>query len=249
MVQYFLTIAYKGTHYHGWQAQPNAITIQPEIEKCLSYYFRKPTALLGSGRTDAGVHATAQVASLQLEEAIDDWQRFLFKINKMLPPAIGITEIKAVKPEVHARFDATERHYEYHISLAKDPFRQNECLFYFGNLDIEAMNQAAAILKQYTDFESLSKVKTDVFTFNCEITHAYWQQEGSRLVFYIGANRFLRGMVRAIVGTMLQIGRGKRKPESMHETLKAKNRSAAGPAASPDGLYLMAVKYPNSAYL
>lgn len=249
MFQYFLTIAYKGTAYHGWQVQPNAKTIQPEIERCLGMYFRKPIAILGSGRTDAGVHATGQVAAIILEQSLPDKELFLYKINKMLPPDIQIKTIESVKPEAHARFDATERNYEYHINLVKNPFEQNECLFYLADLDVAAMNRAADILKTYTDFESLSKVKTDVFTFDCEIMHAYWQPNGHRLTFYIGANRFLRGMVRAIIGTMLQIGRGKTSPEEMHTVLQAKNRSAAGPTASPDGLYLVKVKYPKDIYL
>jgi tRNA pseudouridine38-40 synthase len=247
-MRYFFTIAYKGTAFHGWQKQPNAIGVQQVIEEKLSLIERKQVEIVGSGRTDAGVHASQQVFHVDLETAIsgDDWK---FKLNNMLPGSIAITAVNLVKEEAHARFDAVSRSYEYKIAREKSPFQQDLVYRYTPDLDLDKMNAAAEKLKNHIDFECFSKVKTDVFTFNCEITKAYWKQQNDLLVFYVSANRFLRGMVRAIVGTLLEVGRGNLSIQQFDDIIQQKDRRKAGRAVPPEGLFLSAVEYPDEIYL
>lgn len=247
-MRYFFTIAYRGTHYHGWQKQPNAIAVQEKVEQVFSTILNQPIDIVGSGRTDSGVHASGQVFHVDIGNEIDGAQ-MLHKANKMLPKDVALTNVKTVRKDAHARFAAVSRSYQYKIVKTKNPFAFDQ-YFLFGNeLDVPKMNEAAKILMDHTDFESFCKVKTDVFTFNCEIYRAEWKQEGEILVFYISANRFLRGMVRAIVGTLLDVGQSRLSIDDFEKIIIAKDRTEAGRAVPPEGLFLTEVKYPEEIYL
>ncbi|GAB3651819.1 tRNA pseudouridine(38-40) synthase TruA [Echinicola sediminis] len=241
--RYFLELAYKGTHYHGWQLQPNARTVQEEINKALATILREKVETMGSGRTDTGVHGKQQFLHFDVEGALER-KNFLKKVNAVLPKDISIYDLKEVNPEAHARFDAVWRSYEYYISLRKNPFEEELSWHCFYRLDVERMNEAAALLLRHRDFECFSKVKTEVNHFECEIKTAFWEQKEHHLIFHITANRFLRGMVRAIVGTLVEVGTGKLGVEEFQSILESKNRGNAGAAAPPRGLYLSEVSYP-----
>lgn len=242
-MRYFIKLAYNGTNYHGWQSQPNAHSVQETLEKGLSLLLKQKIELVAAGRTDAGVHAKEMFAHFDVDAQIEV-DILLPKLNSFLPKDIVIYAVFAVHDEAHARFDATERTYEYHIHTVKDAFMHQLSWYHHYPLSIEKMNEAASILKEYTDFECFSKVNTDVFTFNCKIKNAYWQQNRNTLVFTITADRFLRNMVRAIVGTMINIGQGKIEPKQLHEIIASKNRSQAGFSVPAHGLYLTEIKYP-----
>ncbi|MBK6265902.1 tRNA pseudouridine(38-40) synthase TruA [Marivirga sp. S37H4] len=247
MRRYFFTIAYRGTNYHGWQKQPNAMGVQQKVEEIFSVILNQPIAIMGSGRTDSGVHATQQVFHLDLKETVQVDQ-LLYNANKMLPKDVALLGVKTVKSEAHARFDAISRSYQYKIITQKDPFSDDLAYYFTLKLDVEKMNKAAKILLEFRDFESFSKVKTDAFTFNCEIFEAEWKQVHEALVFHISANRFLRGMVRAIVGTLLEVGMNRISVEDFRQIIAKKNRQAAGRAVPAHGLFLTEVKYPDEIY-
>jgi tRNA pseudouridine38-40 synthase len=246
--RYFLEFAYKGTHYHGWQAQINANTVQEELENALALLLGLPTPVMGSGRTDTGVHASQQYLHFDSEKELVP-EIFLRKLNAILPPDIAAYQLKKVQQGAHARFDALWRSYEYHIHLRKNPFKQDASWQYFQKLDVVAMNKAAEKLLDYEDFECFSKVKTDVKTFHCKIRSAFWEQKEHELVFHITANRFLRGMVRAIVGTLIEVGQGKQVPEYIIQVIESKNRGKAGKSVPPQGLYLSEVVYPENIFI
>jgi tRNA pseudouridine38-40 synthase len=248
-MRYFFTVAYKGTNYHGWQKQPNAMSIQQVVEDVFSTILNKKIEILGSGRTDSGVHATAQVFQLDFSGEQQDADQLLYKANKMLPKDVALKHVRQTKKEVHARFDATSRAYQYYIVSEKNPFAIDQAYFFTYDLAIDEMNLAAKKLLKHQDFESFSKVKTDVFTFNCDIFEAFWKQEQDSLVFHIKANRFLRGMVRALVGTLLDVGQKKISVEEFENIIKAKDRKSAGRAVPAHGLYLTEVQYPEDIYL
>ena len=241
-MRYFLEFAYKGTHYHGWQYQPNATSVQETLNKALSTIFKKEIDLVGAGRTDAGVHAKQMFAHFDLEEQIDD-QYYIHKLNSFLPKDIAILNIHSVNDQAHARFDATKRTYEYHIHTAKDAFESDDSWYYHNLLNVELMNEACKTLFNHIDFECFSKVHTDVNTFNCKIAEAYWQQLDNRLVFTISADRFLRNMVRAIVGTMINIGLEKVSLQEFNTIIEGKDRNKAGFSVPAHGLYLTKVEY------
>jgi tRNA pseudouridine38-40 synthase len=247
-VRYFLDISYNGTAYHGWQIQNNAHTVQAEIENALSKLLGVPTAIMGSGRTDTGVHAIQQIAHFDTENAASE-KELRYKLNSFLSPDISINQVLQVHPEAHARFDATERSYQYFIHQEKTPFRQGMSYYFSRELNILLMNQAAEKLLGTKDFESFSKVKTEVNNFICTITEARWKFENESLIFHVSANRFLRGMVRALVGTLLEVGLGKINVEDFAEILVQKDRTAAGRSVPPQGLFLSEVKYPESVYI
>ncbi|MET3126292.1 tRNA pseudouridine38-40 synthase [Arcicella rosea] len=243
-MRYFIDCSYKGTNYCGWQAQENARTIQGEIEKVLSILLRKPVEIVGSSRTDTGVHAKHQTAHFDLEEAIPNPENTVYRMNKMLPFDISILNIFTVADDYHSRFEATSRKYEYHISRKKNPFLKDLCYEFTPVLNITAMNEACQYFFKYIDFESFSKLHSQVFTFNCTIMEARWEErENGILVFHIKSNRFLRGMVRAIVGTLIEVGMGKISVEDFEKIIQSKNRQKAGGAAPPQGLFLMEVNY------
>ncbi|MHA4894484.1 tRNA pseudouridine(38-40) synthase TruA [Pedobacter sp. PWIIR3] len=249
--RYFIELAYNGTLYHGWQIQPNALTVQECLDKAMSTYFRQTVCTLGCGRTDAGVHATQFFAHFDLDfdddQPVPDGQtmdRAVGGINSLLPYQISVKRIFKVQDDAHARFDATERAYHYYIHFNKDPFKLDRSWLFKGNLDVEVMNQAAAILPRFTDFSCFSKSNTQTFTNNCKVTEAFFTEEDGALRFTVRADRFLRNMVRAIVGTLVQIGKNEITLAEFESIIISKNRSKAGQSVPACGLYLVSVKYP-----
>jgi tRNA pseudouridine38-40 synthase len=242
--RYFIELSYDGTNYHGWQVQPNAVTVQELLDNALSTVLREPIATTGCGRTDTGVHATQFFAHFDSKAPGIGHQALVNSLNGILPPDIAIKRIIDVHPEAHARFDATQRSYQYHIHFGKDPFRVNRSWELRDKPDIALMNAAAKILMEYTDFSCFSKSNTQTFTNNCKIVIAEWVESEDGLVFHISADRFLRNMVRAIVGTLIAIGRKEIEPEAIRQIIQSKNRSKAGTSVPACGLYLTEVKYP-----
>ena len=243
--RYFIQLAFKGTRFHGWQVQPKAKTVQEELNNALSTVLKEEIETVGAGRTDAGVHARFYVAhfdSVREEPARDD--RFIYQLNSLLPNDIAIHAITPVPHTAHARFDALSRTYEYVITTQKDPFSLEFAYFYPHNLDVPLINRACRIIKHYRDFASFSKVNTDVKTFHCNIMDARWTQEDHRYIFSITADRFLRNMVRAIVGTLLDVGQQKTNLEDFRQIIETKDRSAAGRSVPAHGLFLVNIKYP-----
>ncbi len=246
--RYFLELSYKGTPYHGWQIQGNAFTVQECIEAALSTYFRETITILGSGRTDTGVHASMQVCHFDSAHPFEK-EKFLKAINGILPREIAIHSIRDVKPEAHARFDAQWRSYFYRITFSKNPFLDDFAWRCYVLPDVEKMNLAAAALLRHEDFECFSKVHTEVKHFRCQIKSAKWEQKDGELLFHITANRFLRGMVRAIVGTLMDVGLGKRPAEEIDLIIASRDRAKAGKAAPAKGLFLSRIEYPKDIYL
>ena len=242
-MRYFIEFAYKGTNYHGWQIQPEAISVQEVLTKATNLILKDSFELVGAGRTDAGVHASQMYAHFDTEVDFNS-EDAVRKINSYLPEDIAVFRIFPVSADAHTRFDATARTYEYHIHLKKNVFSKDLSWYHFRKLNIDKMNEAAKILLEYEDFECFSKTHTDVFTFSCNITQAYWEQKDSQLIFHISANRFLRNMVRAIVGTLINVGLGKIQSNDVHEIIKSKNRGKAGFSVPAHGLYLTKVVYP-----
>ena len=246
-MRYFLDLSYKGTNYHGWQQQLNAYSVQEEVEKALSIVFRTKTTVIASGRTDTGVHAVQQMVHLDVEEEFN--ADHVHKLNKILPQEVSINAFYKVKENANARYNASSRKYEYFITKVKNPFRYGLVYYFNKPLDVEKMNQAAAILLKHKNFQSFSKVKTEVNNFLCDIRLAHWEEKGNDLIFHIEANRFLRGMVRAIVGTMLDIGQDKISLEEFESIILKKDRREASAAAPPQGLYLVKINYPEDVFL
>jgi tRNA pseudouridine38-40 synthase len=242
-MRYFLEFAYKGTHYHGWQYQPNATSVQETLNKAISTILKKEIDLVGAGRTDSGVHASQMFAHFDYDLEFEI-PHLIHKLNSFLPKDIALLNIHNVPEEAHARFDAIKRTYQYHIHTTKDAFESDDSWYYHNSLNIELMNEACKILFNYIDFECFSKVHTDVNTFNCKIYEAHWQQIENRLVFTITADRFLRNMVRAIVGTMVNIGLEKVSLPDFIQIIKSKDRNKAGFSVPAHGLYLTKVEYP-----
>jgi tRNA pseudouridine38-40 synthase len=246
--RYFIELSYNGTDYHGWQVQPNAVTVQKCLDKALSTYFRQPIITLGCGRTDAGVHATQFYAHFDVVQESElrplNFGRSVTSLNSLLPYQISVKRIFEVESTAHARFGATERAYHYHIHFHKDPFKLDRSWLYKGDLDVVAMNEAAEILLKHTDFSCFSKSNTQTFTNNCKITEAHFQVKDESLLFTIRADRFLRNMVRAIVGTLVRIGKNEINLEQFKEIIESKNRSNAGQSVPACGLYLVSVVYP-----
>lgn len=243
-MKYFIEVSYLGTNFHGWQIQPNATSVQAEIEFGLSTILGEKIAIMGSSRTDTGVHARQQYAHFECTKAIIDLENTKIRLNKFLKTDIAVKRIRKVFPHDHTRFDATSRKYIYRISPEKDPFIKEIAAVYYKKLDIDKLNEASKILLLHTDFQSFSKVKTEVKTFDCDIEEAFWVKNGNILEFHIKANRFLRGMVRAIVGTLLDVGSGKITTSDFEKIILAKDRTQAGIAAKAEGLILEEVNYP-----
>ncbi|MGX1929651.1 tRNA pseudouridine(38-40) synthase TruA [Flagellimonas sp. 2504JD4-2] len=246
-MRYFIQFSYFGKAYHGWQNQPNAITVQEVLEKALSTLLRENVEVVGAGRTDAGVHAKEMFAHFDsgpLENAED----LVYRLNAFLPEDIAVRKINTVLPESHARFDAVERTYEYWVIQEKNPFYVDSAHLVKHPLDIDAMNQSAQYLLDHEDFECFSKSNTDVKTFICDVRKAIWEVKEDKLVFTISADRFLRNMVRAVVGTLLDVGLGKMKPEEINAILESKDRQKAGVSVPAKGLYLTKVSYPKKIF-
>lgn len=241
-LRYFIEFSYNGKNYFGYQVQPDAISVQEELEKALSTILREEIKTTGAGRTDTGVHAKKIFAHFDTEQVLD--VNLPHKLNSFLPPDISIKRIFQVKNDFHARFDATYRTYEYYISLEKNPFTLESAWQHWKRpLNMDKMNEACKILFEYEDFTSFAKLKTDNKTNICKIYKAEWEREGSELKFTVSANRFLRNMVRAIVGTMVEIGAEKIKPEDLRKVIENKNRNSAGTSAPAQGLFLVDVGY------
>lgn len=246
--RYFIYLAYNGKNYCGWQIQPNGITVQQCLEEALSTILREKISIVGAGRTDAGVHARLMVAHFDRALPLEQLDAFAEKLNRLLPKDISIYKVVQVRPDAHARFDATSRTYKYYITQYKDPFNFDLVYKMSGSLDFEAMNQACSILFEYTDFTSFSKLHTDVKTNNCRIYQAGWKKEGDVWVFTVQADRFLRNMVRAIVGTLLEVGRGKLTPDGLRRVIEEKNRCSAGTSVPGHALYLVDITYPEELF-
>lgn len=243
MPRYFTELSFKGTRYHGWQVQPNALSVQEVLETTFSTFMRQKIEVTGAGRTDTGVHASFYVAHFDADSLPFAPADLVEKLNRFLPNDIALKSIREVDENLHARFSATRRTYQYFISRVKDPFTLDTSYPYLWPLDVEAMNQAAEVLLQWEDFTSFSKLHTDVKTNNCRVTEAFWKEEGTQLVFTISADRFLRNMVRAIVGTLLEVGRGKLARDGLIAILEKKDRSEAGTSVPPQGLFLTDIQY------
>ncbi len=241
-MRYFIELSYKGTNYHGWQIQPDATSVQEEVTNAIVTVLQEKIQIIGAGRTDAGVHASQMFAHFDAKRELTDTH--VQKFNSILPNDIVIKSLKKVFDNTHARFDAISRSYEYRVLLGRNPFLlETTWQLHQKELHIGKMNEAAKILFEYEDFESFSKVKTDVKTFNCTIINADWKLEGEHLIFYITANRFLRNMVRAIVGTLIEVGLGKKNVQDFRKIIESKKRSEAGLSVPAKGLFLTEVCY------
>ena len=249
MCRYFIYLSYDGTNYHGWQIQPNGISVQEVLMKALSTFLCKPIEVVGAGRTDAGVHARLMVAHFDFDAELD-CATVVDKLNRLLPPDVAVHRVRRVKSDAHARFDATYRTYKYYITTCKDPFSRAFSWRIFQTLDFEKMNEAAQTLFDYIDFTSFSKLHTDVKTNNCKMMYARWEQIGEHnWVFTIQADRFLRNMVRAVVGTLVEVGKGKLTVEGFRKVIEEKNRCSAGTSVPGNALFLVDVGYPEELFL
>ncbi len=243
MPRYFLELSYKGTAYHGFQVQENAPTIQAAVENALTILFKSPIELTGSSRTDAGVHALQNFFHFDTELAVE--QKHVYNLNAILPADIAVQSIQQVDSTAHCRFDAIAREYHYYIYSQKDPFMQEKGWHYPYSLDIDLLNEAAALLMKYTDYTSFAKRNTQVYTHECSIQNAYWERIApNQLKFTVKANRFLRGMVRGLVGTMIKVGRSTMSVQDFELILKAKDASKADFSTPPQGLFLAKVIFP-----
>ncbi|WP_395062395.1 tRNA pseudouridine(38-40) synthase TruA [Flavobacterium sp.] len=242
-MRYFLEFAYKGTNYHGWQYQPNATSVQETLTKAITTILKTEIELVGAGRTDSGVHAKQMFAHFDYDLEIDI-PYLIHKLNSFLPKDIAVLDFHKVHDDAHARFDAKKRTYEYHIHTKKNAFKSDDSWYNKHELNLEKMNEACKILFNYIDFECFSKVHTDVNTFNCTIFEANWKQNNDKLIFTISADRFLRNMVRAIVGTMINIGLEKVSLIDFTKIIESKDRNKAGFSVPAHGLYLTKVEYP-----
>jgi len=247
--RYFIFISFKGSSYHGWQVQPNSVTVQKVIEDTLSTILGESIITTGAGRTDTGVHALVFCAHFDSEKPdLAEKKNILFRLNRFLPKDISASGIIKVRPDAHARFSAISRTYSYFISRIKDPFREDSSWFIHGDLDIKKMNEACELLLRNNDFTSFSKLHSDVKTNLCTVYSANWNESESRMIFTIRADRFLRNMVRAIVGTMVEIGTGKLAIQEFESIIHAKDRSRAGKSAPAKGLFLTEIEYPAEIY-
>ncbi len=242
-MRYFIELSYNGSGYHGWQNQPDAISVQEVLEKALSILLKAPIAIMGAGRTDTGVHAKQMFAHFDYDGDFDT-TNLVFKLNSFLPKDIAIHDVFKVKDDAHTRFDAISRTYLYRVTLKKNVFSFDNVLYVKQALDVEKMQEASKILFEYKDFQCFSKSNTDVKTYYCDIMKAEWALVNDELQFTIKANRFLRNMVRAIVGTMINIGLGKIAVNDLHTIIQSKDRSEAGFSVPAHALYLTEVEYP-----
>lgn len=249
MIRYFTELSYSGKNYVGWQIQPNGLSVQEVLQKSLSTILRQEIDVVGAGRTDAGVHAEKMFAHFDVESEIVDCESMVGRLNNFLPKDISIHDIRRVKDDAHARFSAVSRTYKYHVTTKKDAFMYDyKHRIYFAP-DVEYMNSMCKVFMEYEDFTSFSKLHTDVKTNICHIRDAYWEVDGDDLIFTITANRFLRNMVRAIVGTMLQIGKGKLDEDGLRKIFAQKDRQKAGDSAPGHALFLHHVEYPDDIWM
>lgn len=244
MARFFLRLGYRGVPFHGWQVQPNAVSVQGEIEKALTTVLRAPISIVGAGRTDTGVNARLMYAHFDFDMPLQDKGRLLTSLNRLVGRDIAIYDIIPVHEDAHARFDAIERTYKYFVTFEKTPFFYPFSWYCTNGLDIDMMNEAAALLLNVDDFTSFAKLHSDAKTNICKVTKTEWSMEGDSIaVFTITADRFLRNMVRSVVGTLVDVGRGKLTIEGFHEIIKRKDRCAAGQSMPGEALFLWDVKY------
>ena len=246
--RYFIELAFKGTEFHGWQIQPNAVSVQECLEKALKTITREAIAVTGAGRTDTGVHASYYVAHIDSGNLNLDHPDFVHKLNSFLNKDVVIFSISKVQADAHARFNAISRTYQYHMNLRKDPFGRETSWYFFRQPDLNLMNEANRILFDYTDFTSFSKLHSDVKSNNCKIYLAEWTQSGTNIIFTVKADRFLRNMVRALVGTILEVGLGKISLDEFRAIIERKDRGAAGLSVPAQGLFLTDVEYPETIF-
>lgn len=243
-MRYFIWFSYDGTRYHGWQTQPNGITVQSELERCLSTLLRQPVSVTGAGRTDTGVHARQMAAHFDIDALPMSEHDLTHKLNGLLPQDIGVARVERVADELHARFSAVARTYYYYIHTSKNPFLRTYSLEIHYQLDFELMNEAGRILMDYDDFGAFCKAGSDVKTTICHVTHAQWHQTSpTSWYFQITANRFLRNMVRAVVGTLIEVGRGKMTLQEFRQVIEGGRRTQAGESMPAKALFLEKVAY------
>jgi tRNA pseudouridine38-40 synthase len=248
--RYFIFLTFKGTRYHGWQIQPGAVTVQKIIDEAVTVITGEKTSTTGAGRTDSGVHARFFCAHFDSSQSdLDSRKNLVYRINRYLPSDVSVTGIRRVRPDANARYSASARTYEYHISLLKDPFLTDTAWHLHGDPDIVSMNLASRLLLSCNDFTSFCRLHSDNRTNICRVYHAYWKKEAGKLIFSIKADRFLRNMVRAIVGTLAEVGKGKLSVSGFKEIIDARNRSAAGTSAPAKGLFLTGIEYPEEIFL
>lgn len=244
-MRYFIRLSYDGTRYHGWQIQPHSTSVQETLQTALSTLLRRPVDITGAGRTDTGVHARMMVAHFDIEELPLPEDQLTYKLNRLLPHDIAVQHVWPVGDELHARFSAYSRTYHYFLHVGKQPFLRHYSWQMFTDLDFDTMNAAAARMMQYTDFTSFSKLNTDQKTNICHITEARWEEVGpNQWRFTVTANRFLRNMVRAIVGTLVEVGRGRMTLDEFCQVIERKDRCSAGESVPAHGLFLVDIKYP-----
>lgn len=248
-MRYFLSFSYNGSNFHGWQIQINAVSVQQEIEYALSKIIKKEIKITGAGRTDKGVHAKLMVAHFDAKISNEMENSLLFNLNQFLNNDIYFFELQKVKDDAHARFDAISRTYQYHISSVKNPFKQGLVYYFREKLNLELMNEASEILMSFNDFKAFSRTNTDVKTFECTITKAEWLSYRDEIVFKIKSNRFLRNMVRAVVGTILKVGLNKINLFEFSEIIKSRNRSKAGYSVPAHGLFLCEIEYEKKIFI
>jgi len=249
LTRYFIFISYRGTSYHGWQVQPNTVTVQKNLDKALNVILNEPISTTGAGRTDAGVHALVFCAHFDSKSHdLSIRKNLIFKLNRFLPDDISVTSIKKVVPDAHARFSAISRTYKYYISRVKDPFFNDSGWYLHGSINTGLMNDASGILSEYSDFTSFCRLHSDTSTNVCRLFSARWEETGNRIVFTIKADRFLRNMVRAIVGTMVDVGTGKITLKEFKDIILAKDRCRAGKSAPAKGLFLVEIEYPEEIF-
>ena len=248
--RYFLFLSFRGTFYHGWQIQPNSITVQKILDDALTVVLNEPISTLGAGRTDTGVHALYFCAHFDSNSPVLTSDKdLIFKLNRYLPKDISVNSIRKVQPEINARYSAVSRTYKYYISKIKDPFFDSSSWFLYGNLNVASMNLASEILPEFSDFTSFSRLHSGSKTNICKIYHAGWEETHTQLIFTIKADRFLRNMVRSIVGTMIDIGFGKINIEEFKTIILAQDRSKAGMSAPAKGLFLTEIEYPSEIFI
>jgi tRNA pseudouridine38-40 synthase len=241
-LRYFIELSYCGKKYHGWQIQPDAVSVQEKLNNALSTIFQENIEVVGAGRTDTGVHASQMFAHFDIEKDLKN--DIVFKLNSILPNDIAVHQVFLVDDQKHARFDALSRSYEYKIWLGRNPFMLDfSWQIHSQRPNVVLMNEASQLLLNYTNFQTFSKVKTEVYTFNCDVTEAFWELKENELTFYISANRFLRNMVRAIVGTLVDVGLGKISVDDFKAIIESKNRGNAGLSVPAKGLFLTKIKY------
>jgi tRNA pseudouridine38-40 synthase len=248
--RYFIYISFKGTSFHGWQIQPNSVTVQRIIEEALTMILKEEISTTGAGRTDAGVHALVFCAHFDASVPdLSETKSFVYRLNRYLPDDISVISVKKVVTGASARYSAISRTYRYYITPIKEPFYKESSWYIHGPLDIQAMNRASEMLLKHSDFTSFSRLHSNTKTNLCKIYHAGWEKKEERLVFTIKADRFLRNMVRSIVGTMVNVGSGKLSITEFEEIIAARDRCRAGMSAPAKGLFLTDIEYPREIFV